>query len=171
MERIPLEKLREMWKREGPFGEWRKLLASSPHASIPHFEFGVLPEKDPKYGTFRIVLDHEAAVRLVPVDNPLRGEFVIRPDAHRAGEVDVEESPRSGLRLHTFFVSADVYAAMLADAAAIHDEYGDPETGSFWSIPSEWFADTTPIRFIGEHIVSSHYYRSRPRGRNNWYWP
>jgi hypothetical protein len=172
MERIPVDKLREMWKREGIHGDWRNILKKDYKPGELYFEFGLMPEKHHKCN-YRIILDHEVRVLMCPKYVVLQGEYVIRPDNTKAGEVEVLESDKAkGFRYHTFYVTDEDYREMINDATRIYEEYRDEVIVCFWSIPNRWFSDLSLVRFITGHIVLSQDYRNRRRSsRLDWYWP
>jgi hypothetical protein len=172
LSRIPIADLRQRWQREGPHGEWRALLRTGYAEGEPYFEFGVMPEsKHPC--RWRIVLDHAVPVWLCDESAAFNGEHVIRPDDRRAGQVVVTPGgpARGGLAFTTYHVTWAEFERMQQDAAEIHREYADPVSVSFWSIPNRWYSDRALVQFLAARIVNTDTYRSRPRGRTDWYWP
>jgi hypothetical protein len=155
-----------MWETEGVHGSWRKLLHEGYAPGETYFEFGVMPEKRKEFGDYRVVLDHDVFVRLCPKDNPLRGQYVIRPDDIKAGRVDTEDG-----RYKTFYVLEAEYSQMLKEAQQIYDEYKNEIIVCFWSIPNKWLSDCFLIKFIAENIVETDGYRNRIRGRDSFFWP
>ena len=170
--RILIADLRRRWQDEGPQGDWRALLRAGYAPGEPYFEFGVMPEKTHPCG-WRIVLDHAVPAWLCDEDAAFRGEYVIRPDDRREGEVDVTPGgPESGgVSFRTLYVTRADFDRMQQDAADIHREYADPVSVSFWSIPDRWYSDRPLVQFLTAQIVNRDAYRSRPRGRADWYWP
>lgn len=166
MDRIPSETLRAMWQKEGVHGDWRRLLKEGYDPGEPYFEFGLMPEKNDGCN-YRIVLNHKVPVWLCPATVSFRGLYVIRPLNERAGEVEVE----NGGRYHTFFVTEEAYAGMLADAAHIFALYQDDDTVCFWSIPNKWFGESGLIRFISQNLVATEEFQDLVPGRESWYWP
>lgn len=171
MKRIPMEALRDMWKKEGIYGNWRRVLKEGYKLGELYFELGLMPEKE-KACDYRFILDHEVPVWLCPSGDGFRGEYVIRPDDSRAGEIVVFKSDKvKGFRYHTCYVAQETYNVMLMDAAHIFATYGDEETVCFWSIPNKWFDDLVLIQFVADKIVMTDDYKNRPRSRHTWYWP
>jgi hypothetical protein len=169
LSRIPIADLRQRWRREGPHGEWRALLRAGYAKDEPYFEFGVMPEKAHPCA-WRMIIDHAVPVWLCDASAAFKGEHVIRPDDRRAGETDVAPGA-GGVTFTTYYVPRTDFDRMLQDASDIHQEYADPVAVSFWSIPDRWYSDRLLVRFIATRIVNSDAYRSRPRGRADWYWP
>lgn len=171
MERIPIETLREMWRKGGVWGDWRRRLREGYAPGERYFEFGLMPERH--HGChYRVVLNHHVPVWLCPAGSTFRSIYVIRPQNERAGEVEIREADRkAGVHYHTFFVTEEAYAGMLADAAHIFALYEDEDSVCFWSIPHKWFGETGLIRFISEKIAATDEFRDLDLGRESWYWP
>jgi hypothetical protein len=166
-----MDQLRELWQKEGFYGEWRKLLKTGYRSGEPYFEFGLQEGKNPNFD-YKLILDHEVPIWLCSKDSNFRGEFVITPDNQKANETDiVERTEPKHFKYQIFYVDDSSYEQMKSDANSIYQEYQDEERVCFWSIPNQWFQDLSLIRFITSRIVLSDDYRQFPRSRQDWYWP
>jgi hypothetical protein len=167
MQRIGIDQLRSLWKQQGIYGSWREILKSDYQPGELYFEFGLMPEKSRQNGDYRIVLDHEVHVQLVPPDVKLSREYIIRPDASKAGKREVDTTHR----YHTLFVTPTQYTGMVEDASRIYEEYKDDDIVCFWSIPNKWFADCSLVQFLTDEVVLTEDYKKRISTRQDWYWP